>query len=217
MMDQTQGGTALPAIHFPGFSPVAVGVGRSLGADVLTVSAAPSAIIKTKVDGMGNMTPPDLISPPKGADRCPAGSRCLLKDSPKSEPGSAGFSDFRDLFPKSCLRRASYDYLLDGCPGVTRWYAVRLEGDVPANSSLAVSARSGRPPAPNPEWGPWTPDSVGSPLDLQGAAQLHPNDQPALHLQVRVRLDASADEVTPTLKAFDVAYRCPAAIDLPLR
>jgi hypothetical protein len=209
-MDQDVDGAGWSALPLQGFSPIAVGVAQDSNLQV--VSSAPAATIRILADATGKITPPDLVSAPKPPARCPAGSRCLLKDNPASDPGSDSYSDFTTFGLRSlCSPRGYYRYFVDGGCGSlhTEWRTVDWVASIPINTSITLRARSGPTPQPDPLWGGWTPDFPLAPADLLNGGPLAPNRTPeSSHLEIELDFATSDKNVRPTLKSFDLVYRC---------
>src|SRR5262249_2971682 len=117
----------------------------------------------------------------------------------------------------------TYSMLLKGCtdteqnPLDTQWWAVNWDADVPPNTSLLVHARAGASSdLGDPSWrsASWTPDGEVSPFVVQGTlvpnlTPENPNDTVNdSWLQVEFVLKTTAQNASPKLKSFQVAFKC---------
>src|SRR6185436_19995984 len=115
-------------------------------------------VYRAKVDAMGNITNPDVVSPPKNGELCPAGDRCDLGSHQYT------YSDFTGFGLRNFTRPSgTYSYIIPACidekgaGSETKWFTVKWDADVPPNTSLIVHARSGSTPKPDMlKWGNWT-------------------------------------------------------------
>jgi hypothetical protein len=211
MADQEIDAALEPALPLPGFDPIAVGVARDQTIQV--VSRSPSGWLAVPADEQGTMTAPDLQSPAKPPNLCPAGASCLLRENLASEPGSDAHTDFigRGLATDLVRPRGYYTYIVPGCEAgtPTRWRAIAWDSEVPLNTALTVRARTGPTPQPDATWGPWTTDFPLSPVDLLAGQPLLRNDLPsANYLQLEVDLTTTQKNATPRLKSLQVTWEC---------
>ena len=205
-MDQQINPANWPVINTAG----AYGVG--IDADQHVVSVDSNNVTRTKIDMNGDFMQPDINSPPKGNNKCPAGDRCELN------AGAYTYSDFTGFGLRNFTRpQGTYTYVFKGCEDMnqgnsrTDWYAVRFDSDVPPNTTLSLRVRSGSTVTPDMSWGAWTPATTVSPLDLQAGKILIPNgpDQDtAYYLQIEFTLKTNDRTTTPKLKNVNVAFKC---------
>ncbi len=206
------------------FAQVAVfgggGKGVDIAADgnVMVTSGSTVGIQRTKVDAMGNMTAPDLQSPPQGNNKCPSGDFCKNEDHIPMSPYT--YSDFTGYGLRNFTRpTGNWDYVVKGCDdgnGVTdtKWLALKFAADIPLNTKVIIKARSGNTPVPDQTWGPWIPDQSSSPVDLVNGAVLMPNFTDGMagvkdgYLQVEVQLQTTDKNKTPRLRSVEVLFDC---------
>jgi hypothetical protein len=202
------------------------GKGVDIAADnnVMVTSEGMAGIQRVKVDLMGVMSKPDLMSPPMGNNKCPAGDYCSNLDHGAMSPYT--YSDFTGFGLRNYTRpKGSWTYVVKGCvdksdpnnpdkPADTKWLTVNFQADTPLNTTVTVKLRSGNTPVPDNTWGPWTADQKSSPIDLRQL--LVPNydmNKPAGtmadgYLQIEVDLTTTDRNKTPKLRHVDVAFEC---------
>jgi hypothetical protein len=206
-MDSVVDGMTWPVISIAGSG------GRGVGVDnhqnIWAVSITGSVATRIPVDGNGTPAMPDIVSPPQGNEKCPAGDRCAYSDNDYSLPSPYTYSDFTGFGLRNFTRPAgSYEYVVKGCDDGTKWVRVDFIAEVPANTTLAVRARSGNTPFPDGTWGKWTDYTAVTPADLLGKLSLSPNLAADGWLQVDVALGTQAKNVTPKLKDLGVLFEC---------
>jgi hypothetical protein len=82
---------------------------------------------------------------------------------------------------------------------VSRWGALRWRADLPANTSIAVAARSGNVAEPDETWSEWgTTQTDGAEATIDAP--------PARYLQYRVTLRTLDPAVSPALKSLTLRY-----------
>ena len=169
-------------------------------------------VSRAKIDMMGNITQPDLVSAPKGQNKCPAGDSCMFKDNNTTDPQPYTYSDFTGFGLRNFTRPAgTYTYVFKGCDmqsPKTDWYTVFWDADVPPNTSLSLRARTGRTQTPDQSWGAWTTAFTTSPADLITGNPLLPNDKDNYFLQVEFTFKTMDKNSTPKLKMIGVAFKC---------
>jgi hypothetical protein len=210
-MDQTVQPNGWPSINMP-CAGVSVDNDQNVwGIDGMTSTGA-------LVDGKGAITQPKVNGAPMGKNVCPAGDSCRNRGAtPYSDMSGFGLHSISQLPP-------TYQILVPGCQtrGANRstdtsWIAVNFDADVPPNTLLSVIARSGdSSDLSDPSWtiAQFTAEATTSPFSLQG--NLHPNlalgGTGPVHdgwLLVEFIFRRSTVTATPTLKSFDVAFKCP--------
>ncbi len=218
-------------VHFnqvPSFGGSCKGVDISSDGNVIATSVSTPGIERVKVDAMGNMTAPDLQSPPMGNNKCPGGDLCQNDDHSGLSPYT--YSDFTGYGLRNFTRpTGDWSYVIQGCqtldpntgrmvPSDTKWVSIKFTADTPLNTKVTVKARSGNTPAPDQTWGQWIPDQSASPIDLIGGAILTPNAANGMlmvndgYLEVEADLQTTDKNKTPRLRSVEVAYECPSIL-----
>ncbi|MSP59696.1 MAG: hypothetical protein EXR72_05020 [Myxococcales bacterium] len=169
---------------------------------------------RVQVDVKGQMTMPDLVSPPMGNNKCPGGDRCYLKDNNASSPSPYTYSDFTGFGLRNFTRpHATWSYIAKGCvdgvdAGDTKWMAIKWDAEIPLNTKLSVHVRSGKTSKPDLSWGQWSPDFSVSPADLMTNMPLVPNEKDDGYLQVEVNFATMAKDKGPKLKSLGIYFEC---------
>ena len=212
MMDTTVDGSAYQAVRVAGSLTIGAGVDRDQ--NIWGVSYSGSVATRIKVDVNGNMTMPDINSPPMGNNKCPAGDRCPYQDTQQSNPSPYTYSDFTGFGLRNFTRpKGFWSYVQKGCDdGIggtdTKWMAVTFDADVPLNTMLTVKARSGNTSMPDNSWGAWTPNYNMTPADLLNGMPLNPNLMKDGFLQVEFDFQTNVQNASPKLKDFAILFEC---------
>src|SRR5579871_1208295 len=212
MMDTTVDGSAYQAVRVAGSLTIGAGVDRDQ--NIWGVSYSGSVATRIKVDVNGNMTMPDINSPPMGNNKCPAGDRCPYQDTQQSNPSPYTYSDFTGFGLRNFTRpKGFWSYVQKGCDdGIggtdTKWMAVTFDADVPLNTMLTVKARSGNTSMPDNSWGAWTPNYNMTPADLLNGKPLNPNLMKDGFLQVEFDFQTNVQNASPKLKDFAILFEC---------
>jgi hypothetical protein len=82
---------------------------------------------------------------------------------------------------------------------ISRWGAIRWNGDSPEGTRISLAVRSGNTKTPDDTWSDWSVDQV----DGQTATASCP---PSRFIQFRASLESSQAELTPTLRAVMIRY-----------
>ena len=220
-MDVTVNGAQFPSVGV--FGGGGKGVDISQDGNVMVTSSQTAGIQRVKVDIMGNMSKPDLISPPMGNNKCPSGDFCANSDHGQMAPYT--YSDFTGYGLRNYTRPSGhFSYVVKGCvdgmgnPADTRWVSITFQGDAPLNTTMSLKARSGNSSMPDHTWGQWIPDQTSSPVDLLNGVVLMPNVVGGMmmvgdgYLQVEADLQTSDKNKSPRLHSIVINYECPGGI-----
>jgi hypothetical protein len=97
----------------------------------------------------------------------------------------------------------SYDTAPLDAGVISRFGAIRVDGDSPADAPLRVSARTGNTSDPDStDWNPWS-----APITAKAINKI--DLPPARYVQVRVQFDKAPADASATLRGLSVAYQKP--------
>ncbi len=210
-------------VNAQGFPAVSVdeggkGVDIAVDGNVMVTSQSVAGITRVLVDINGKMTQPVINGQPMGNNLCPTGDNCRNIDRQNADMQPYTYSDFTGYGLRNYTRpKGSYQYVEKGCVDdngmstgqQTVWLSVVWDANVPLNTALTMTARSGNTPMPDQTWGAWTTPIAMSPADLVNVANLMPNSgDNNNYIQVEFDFTSMAKNMSPQLKSFHILHEC---------